>query len=192
METNELVQKVKEGDCLAFERLYENYAQRIFRYVRVKIQCKQEAEDVLQEIFIKAYKGIPNLPLEGLNFTAWLYRISGNCVNDYFRKKYRSPGISPIDEHFDIPDKVSVFAEMQTKSEVETARSTFKYLPPLYKEVLELRFIRDFSPEQTAKILKKSNLAIRLLQFRALKKVRVILHNQLTIFNTKRFRALLN
>lgn len=175
METNELVQKVKQGDSGAFEQLYDNFAQRIFRYIRQKIQCQQEAEDVLQEVFIKAYKGIANLPLEDLNFTAWLYRIAGNSINDYFRKKYRSPGISPIDENFDIPDKVSVYGEIEIKSEVETARSTFKYLPPLYKQVLELRLVQDYSPEQAGKILKKSNLAIRLLQYRALKKVRLIL-----------------
>ena len=173
MEINELVFKTKQGDPEAFGQLYGAFFQRIFKYVRIKIQNRQEAEDIVQEVFIKAYKGIPNLNRENLKFSAWLYKIASNTINDYFRKAYRTPEIVGIDENFNIPDKASVYKEIETKSDLEIAHSVFKGLLPVYGRVLELRFIREFSPAEIGKILNKSNMAVRLLQYRALKKFRV-------------------
>jgi len=175
METNELVSLAKRGDSEAFGQLYDLFAQRIFRYIRLKIQNQEEAEDVLQEVFIKAYKGLSSLSLENLNFSAWLYRVASNTINDHFRKRYRTPEISAIDENFDMPGTVSVEKEVGVKLELEEARAAFEYLSPIYKQVLELRFLQDFSLDEIAKILNKSNLSVRLLQYRALKKVQIIL-----------------
>jgi len=177
METNELVRKAKSGDSEAFGQLYDQFAQRIFRYIRLKIQAREEAEDILQEVFTKAYKGLNSLSLEDLNFSAWLYRVTGNTINDHFRKRYRTPEITIIDENFDIASDLSVEKEAAINFDVETAKKAMAELPPLYKQVLELRFIQGFSPEEVGKIIKKSNLSVRLLQFRALKKVQIILKN---------------
>lgn len=177
METNQLVRQAKNGDSEAFGRLYDSFAQRIFKYIRLKIQNRQEAEDILQDVFVKAYNGLGGLKLEDLNFNAWLYRIAGNTINDYFRKKYRTPDMVSIDETFDLPSKVSVQKEVEIKSDMETLQKAFTGLPPLYKQVLELRFLQEFSLGEIAKILNKSNLSVRLLQYRALKKVSVILKN---------------
>jgi len=175
METNELVAKVKSGDSEAFGQIYDVFAQRIFRYIRVKVQNRPEAEDILQEVFVKAYRGLDTLKMEDLNFSAWLYRIASNTINDHFRKKYRTPEIVGIDEHFDIAGKVSVYKEAETHSDAEQVMSALEDLPEQYKQVLELRFIQDFSLSEIAVILKKSNLSVRLLQHRALKKVKKLL-----------------
>src|SRR6266404_1605419 len=163
MDINVLVVKAKQGDSEAFGQLYDNFAQRIFRYVRLKVQNRQEAEDVLQEVFIKAHRGLEKLQMENLNFSAWLYRIASNTINDFFRKKYRTPEILGIDENFDIASHVSVEKEITIKSDVEMVRGAFDQLPPLYKQVLELRFIQEFSLDEIAKVLGKSNLSVRLL-----------------------------
>jgi len=175
MEVNDLVAKAKMGDSEAFGQLYDNFAQRIFRYIRLKVQNREEAEDILQEVFVKAYRGLDSLDLGNLNFSAWLYKIASNTINDYFRKKYRTPEISPIDENFDVAGGISLQKEIEVKSDVEIVRAEFTNLPVLYRQVLELRFVQDFSLDEVAKVLKKSNLAVRLLQYRALKKIQVIL-----------------
>ncbi len=175
MEINQLVSKVKQGDSDAFGLIYDQFVQRIFRYIRLKIQDRQVAEDILQDVFLKAYQGIYKLKTEDLNFSAWLYRIASNTINDYFREKYRKPETLEIDENFDIAGCVSLQKELEIKFDIENAKKAFELLSPLHKQVLELRFIQEFSPEETAKILHKSNLAIRLIQFRALKKVQIIL-----------------
>lgn len=177
-EVNKLVNKAKSGDSDAFGQLYDSFAQRIFRYIRLKVQNRQEAEDVLQEVFVKAYNGLAKLETRDLNFNAWLYRIASNSINDYFRKKYRTPEIIGMDENFDAPSKASVQNEVEVKSDMETLRAAFDLLAPLYKQVLELRFLQEFSLSEIAKILNKSNLSVRLLQYRALKKVKKILVGQ--------------
>lgn len=175
MDTNELVRQVKNGDTEAFGQIYDAFAQRIFRYIRLKVQNKNEAEDILQEVFVKAYRGLDKLELKDLNFTAWLYRIASNTINDFFRKKYRTPEILSLDESFDVSDGRSLQNELANKSDVETVRAAFEYLPSLYKQVLELRFLQELSLDEIAEILNKTNLSVRLIQFRALKKVQVIL-----------------
>ncbi len=179
MDIDELVLQAKQGKAEAFGQLYDLFAQRIFKYIRIKIQDRQQAEDILQDIFIKAYKGLPVLRTDHLNFPAWLYKIAANTVNDHFRKTYRAPTVIGMDEEFDIAGNYSVEREIQSLSDGESMQKAFTQLPPLYKQVLELRFLQEFSLSEVAKILGKSNLAVRLIQFRALKKVRLILNNDL-------------
>ncbi len=175
MEVNELVKQAKNGDSEAFGQLYDSFARRIFKYIRLKIQNRQEAEDVLQEVFVKAYRGLANLSLENLNFSAWLYRIAANTINDVFRKKYRTPDIMGMDENFDVASKESVHKDLEIKSDVEGLKLVFDQLPAQYKQILELRYVQEFSLTEISKILNKSNLSVRLLQHRALKKVKKIL-----------------
>lgn len=177
-QTNELVKRAKQGDSEAFGRIYDLFAQRIFRYIRLKVQNQSEAEDMLQDVFVKAYRGLDRLKMEDLNFSAWLYRVAGNTINDYFRKKYRSPEPAALDETFDVPSSQSLQKDIEIGSEMETVRAAFGQLPDLYRQVLELRFIQEFSLEEIARILDKSNLSVRLLQFRALKKIKIILKDK--------------
>lgn len=182
METNQLVSLAKQGDSQAFGLLYDNFSARIFKYISLKVQDRQEAQDILQEVFIKAYKGLGGLREgEDLNFSAWLYKIAANTVNDYFRKKYRTPETVDIEDNLDAAATPSVEQEITIKSDVETARQAFAQLKPIYREVLELRFLQDLSLDEVAKILNKSNLSIRLIQFRALKRVRYILQKKYDI-----------
>src|SRR3989344_4603860 len=139
MDINTLVEKAKQGDTEAFGRIYDEFVRRIFKFVRQKIQNQQEAEDIVQETFVKAYKGLASLKTEDLNFSAWLYRIAGNTVNDHFMKKYRTPDTAAIDENFDLPDSYSLEKEAVLNSDLEIVRSCLGSLPPLYKQVLELR-----------------------------------------------------
>ena len=175
MEINELVKRAKQGNSESFALIYDQFAQRIFRYIRLKIQNKEQAEDILQDVFVKAYTGLRQLNVDNMNFSAWLYKIASNTVNDYFRKKYRTPEIVAIDEKFDAASNVSVEKEAEINSDMERLILAFEQIPPLYREVLELRFIQNFAPDEVAKILGKTNLAVRLVQYRALKKVQSIL-----------------
>ena len=186
MDINYLVKQAKAGEQAAFSELYDHFVQKIFRYVRLKIQNRQEAEDILQELFVKAYKGLEALKLEDLNFSAWLYRIANNTVNDHFRKKYRTPEIFSIDESFDHPSGYSLEKEIVDRSDMEIAQLGLRQLPPLYKQVLELRFIQDFSLDEIARVIGKSNLSVRLIQFRALKKLQVILKNPSALLALKK------
>jgi len=172
MDIIELVNKTKNGDAGAFAQIYDQFADRIFRFIKMKVQNQPQAEDILQDTFIKAWGGIARLESKDLNFSAWLYRIAQNSVNDYYRKMYRMPEAVELNENIDIAATTSLPQELQRQNDIVEIKEALQYLPAAYRQVLELRFIQDFTISESAHILNKTNLATRLLQHRALKKLR--------------------
>ncbi len=170
MDILETVKAAKSGDKQAFAALYDEFADRIFGFIRIKIR-DQAAEDVLQEVFIKAWRGLKTLDLEELNFSAWLYKIASNAINDYFRKYYRTPELVDI-EGLPLYSDQSIQNDYSKQENIELIKKSFDYLPFQYKQILELRFIQDFTVDEVAEILGKTNLAVRLVQHRALKRLR--------------------
>ena len=181
MEINQLAFQAKNGDMEAFEQLHGFFSERILRFIQKKIQNLPDAEDVLQEVFIKSYKGLKSLRPGKLYFSTWLYKIATNSINDYFRKKYRRPEVVSINETFDFPDGKSLDKEIMAKSDLETVKESFNRLPELHRDILELRFFKDLTLNETAKVLHKSNLAVRLLQCRARKKLKDVTMVKLSV-----------
>lgn len=168
----------QKGDKEAFTRLYDEYADRLFKFVLIKVGNKPQAEDILQDVFIKAWQALPKFKTEGGNLNAWLYRIATNSITDYYRKLYRKPEALELNEEINIAAPQSISEEIETQADIATLKNALAQLRPSYRQVLELRFIQDFTISETAKILNKSNLAVRLLQHRALKDLKIILQNE--------------
>jgi RNA polymerase sigma-70 factor (ECF subfamily) len=173
----DLIHKAQDGDKQAFAELYDKFADKIFRFVLLKVGAREQTEDILQETFIKAWQSLPKYEIEGGNFSAWLYKIAGNTVTDYYRKMYRRPETLELNENIDIAAPNLIADQLELKADIETLKQCINQLPATYRQVLELRFVQDFSIKETASILRKSNLAVRLLQHRALKQLRDILQN---------------
>jgi RNA polymerase sigma-70 factor (ECF subfamily) len=80
----------KEGDESAFRELYENNYEMIYRLAYRYSKSQQDAEDIMQEAFIKAFKGISKFDFGvSTNFSAWIYQIGVRCSLDYLRKRKR-------------------------------------------------------------------------------------------------------
>lgn len=168
----QLVSQIQKGDQAAFSVLYDEFAQQIYAFIRIKITGNTEqAEDILQDVFLKAWKGCKSLELENLNFSAWLYKIASNTVNDYYRKTYREPKPVPIDEAYNIAGDDNPALNTDRGIDNEQMRETVAKLPAHYKEVIELRFFQDFSVADTAKILGRESITIRVWQHRAIKQL---------------------
>jgi len=172
MDITSLIAQAQSGDAKAFGDLYDIFAQRIFRYIFMKVKNREQAEDILQEVFVKSWKALPKFKLENSNFSAWLYRIATNSINDYYRKIYRHPETLEINEEIDIASSGNAHDLTEHNFNQQYVRSVLGRLPTQYRIVLELRFIQEFSVKETAEILKKSKVGVRLLQHRALKKLR--------------------
>lgn len=177
----DLVLLAKNGDQTAFGGLYDMFSAKLYRFISIKIQNQQQAEDILQEAFIKAWKNLHLFSADEGNFQAWIYRITANCVNDYFRKIYRQPESLELNENIDRPSNENLQKAVADKLETNQLIGAFDLLPVRYKEVLELRFVQDLSLEETAKILNKSNLAVRVLQHRALKKLKEVVKETVSL-----------
>ena len=172
IDLSEFITQAQAGQADSFGRLYDHFSQPIFRFIRAKVQGNEQAEDLLQETFIKAWRGLPTYRPQGGSFSGWLYRIALNAVTDYYRKTGRSVQTVEIMENVDLPAAENQEQILDSAFDAENLRGLLNQLSEKYRIVLELRFLSDLSIQETAETLGKSELAVRVLQHRALKKLR--------------------
>ncbi len=173
-QVQELVRRVKIGDEAAFAELYDEFADRLYAFIRIKTSGLEEAEDILQEVFLKAWKGSKNLDSKDLNFSAWMYRITSNTINDYYRKKYASPQTVAIEEAAELAGKESTTKETELGFSKEAIGKALDELPQHYKQIIELRFFQELSIIETAEVLQKNSVTVRVWQHRAVKQLEQI------------------
>ena len=161
-----LVQRAQQHDEEAFAELYEQYFDKIYRYVSLKIGNRVEAEDMTQQVFVNALRSISSYKWRGLPFSAWLFRIAHNQVVDYLRKKTRQPVFSlneSIIASGDNPQKMT-----EQKMSIEQLILATKYLTAAQQEVIALRFAGELPISQVARIMGTSEGAIKALQHSAI------------------------
>lgn len=173
-----LVEKAKKGDKDAFGDLYNLHYGPIYGYIARKVSPPETAEDIAEEVFIKAWLSIGGLTKND-KFVAWLYMIARNQITDFYRKNAKYSQDVNIDDFVNI--KALGPSPEETTGNSETRESVSRALEKLsadYRSVLELKFLQDLSTEDTAKILGKSVGNIRIMQLRALKKLKSILEEE--------------
>jgi RNA polymerase sigma-70 factor (ECF subfamily) len=137
------------------------------RQIYYRISNYHEAEDVTEQVFLKAIQNLKGFQWRGAPFSSWLFRIAVNEVNDYFR--------SSRYETFDIDDYSEVLTSLQSPEEQalksidrDTLIESIKMLTKEQQEVLVLKYIIGMSSDEIAAVVKKRVGAVRALQFRAL------------------------
>ena len=164
-EEQSLTHRARQGDKEAFAQLYENYFDKIYRYVVLKIG-KADAEDVTQQVFIKALQAIASFKWQGIPFSAWLFRIAHNQVVDYLRKEKKVIKV-PLNESSSRSD--SDPQQMAERSlDIEQLISATRQLTRAQREVIGLRFAGELSVAETARVMSKSEGAIKALQHSAI------------------------
>ena len=166
-EDQDLARRAGQGDHEAFAQLYETHFDKIFRYVVLKIRNQAEAEDMAQQVFIKAYESIGSYQSQGVPFTAWLFRIAHNQMVDYVRKQSKKQTV-PLDESLQIKDDSDVEHEVEVKIEMEKVVLATAKLTKAQREVISLRFAGGLSITEAAKTMRKSEGAIKALQHSAI------------------------
>ena len=165
-EEESLVRRAQQRDPAALTQLYEENFDRIYRYIVLKIGDRTEAEDMTQQVFLNALKSISSYKWKGMPFSAWLFRIAHNQIVDYFRKKSRQATV-PLDESLAAgnsdPEQV-----VERKVEIEQLALATKGLTRAQQEVISLRFAGELSIAEAAKVMGKSEGAIKALQHSAI------------------------
>ncbi|MDP3880731.1 MAG: RNA polymerase sigma factor [bacterium] len=130
--------------------IYEKHSDAIFRHCYFRVSSKELAENLTQETFMRAWKYL--LEKEEIkNMKALLYRIAGNLVIDYYRKKKESSLENMTEAGFQIASNED--KEMKTATEIRGLMDKLDELEPKYSEVLIMRFIDDMRPREIAKVL---------------------------------------
>lgn len=165
---SQLVKAVKIGDKEAFGELVSRYESRIYRLARRMTPTDQDAEDVVQDAFIKAYRSLGDFR-ERSKFSTWLYRITVNL--SLMRLRRKRPEAVSIDQKISTEEgEMAIEFEDQSpdplKGLIEKERSkildlAIDSLSPSYRAVFVLRHVEGLSTEETARILKTSIAAVK-------------------------------
>ena len=159
----EVVCRAAKGDGKAFASLYEEYFDRIYRYLYLRLENQSDAEDLTQEVFIKALEAIRGYRWRGLPFASWLFRIAHNLMVDLIRKQ----GKVAQEAGEDIPagSESDPAAIAERNLEVARLMDNMDRLSPAQKEVLSLRFGAGLSIAEVARLLGKSPGTVKALQY---------------------------
>lgn len=163
-----LIKRAAGGNFEAFGELYNIYLERIYRYVFYQVRDKMTAEDLTEEVFLKAWKSIDTCRGKEQTFSSWLYRIAHNHVIDNLRsqRKYLSVDMEALAE------VSSPELGEEGKLERQEMLEVISDLPQNQKQVIILKFIEGLGNREIGQIMGKSQGAIRVLQMRALASLR--------------------
>ena len=168
----QIINKVKNGDAEAFGMLYEQYAEMIFRYIYSHLENRLDAEDLTEDIFIRAWRSLPQYDERGLPFSAFLFRIARNSLIDFYRQK---KPLQSLDEIEIQSNQVGPEEAVELTFENLDLRDTIAQLREDYRNVVIFRFLSGLSPEETAQVMQRSVGAVRVLQHRALSMLKDLL-----------------
>jgi len=173
LEADTLVGRAASGDTEAFGRLYDTYADRIYRHIYYRTSNVEDARDLTQEVFLKAWQGLPKYRRMKTPFLGWLFTISHNRVIDYYRTKKDHAYLNNeiiMEGQEKSPDRL-----IEDQFDQQEVRRAILQLPEDQQQVILMSFIEGFEYSEIAAALNKSEGNIRVIVHRALKRMREIL-----------------
>jgi len=161
-----LVARAQEGDRAAFEMLYRDNVQAVARQVRLRLGSADE--DVVAEVFLRAWRGLASYRDLGRAFGAWLHGIAHHVIVDELRSRART---TPVAE---LPDKG--IDPMTT--ELLSLRQALDRLPDDQRQVIELKYLVGMTNDEVAEAMHSTPGAINTKQWRALRSLSGILEDK--------------
>lgn len=157
-----------------FSKIFDQCINKIYRFIFLKVNSEEIAQDLCSETFLRgweSYKNNHNIE----NPSAFLYQIARNLVTDYYREKGRtnfvSPEVMPI-----IDPNPGVEEKMALSSDIDNIKTALVSLGGEYQDVIIYRYLDELSISEIAKIMEKSEGAVRVVLHRALKSLRTIIN----------------
>ena len=141
---NECVTRSRQGDSNAFGTLVRRYQDRLYRFILRMVGSRDEALELTQEVFLKAWQALPEWRPEA-QFRTWLFRIASNAATDSLRRR-KVVEFEALDEDYDVPGEATdPAAQLQTKQKLRALDAALNRLPHDQREVLLLREMDDMS-----------------------------------------------
>jgi RNA polymerase sigma-70 factor, ECF subfamily len=171
-----IVERARQGDSEAFGRLYDHFHASVYRVINTQTRSAALSEDLTSETFFRALRGIQNFKLDAELFAPWLYRIARNLVIDNFKasrnRLEQAQDMSLYDE--DVAGPGDDIVELLNRERMHAALSE---LSDGQRRVIELRFLREQSITETARLLDTTEGAVKQLQLRALRNLAKLLQD---------------
>jgi RNA polymerase sigma-70 factor, ECF subfamily len=162
-----LLIEAAQKDPACFADLYELNFERVYAYVVRRVSNRAESEDLTAEVFHQALANLKRFEWRGIPFAAWLFRIAANLIADRWQRSGREVS---DEERLELAEASGAAIE-----EVERRATLFRLvdtLPDEQKRVVVLRFVEQKSIKEVAREVRKTEGAVKQLQFRALSSLR--------------------
>lgn len=177
-----LVIRAQAGDEEAIAELFENNLSRIHRYSLKRLGNSQDAEDLASEVFERMLNHLPNYQYKEIPFGGWLYRIAYNLIINKYRKEGlpKKPKVVTVGnlDSSAFTDPANLQEKVEQNIEFERVLRACQRLSPNQRLVIELRFVAGLSSAETAQVLGKTKNNVKVLQSKAIKKLRQIFNGQ--------------
>lgn len=149
------IQLAMTGNQTAYAQLYEFYAAGIYRLCYSLVLNRQDAEDVLQETFVYAFKNLHRYDRNKAAFKTWLYTIAvSRCRNTYRRKRFPMIDIAQL-IHWDLPAPKSETPEavVTQRESIEAVQDALVKLSPILREAIVLRYAHGLTYREMADVM---------------------------------------
>jgi RNA polymerase sigma-70 factor, ECF subfamily len=135
-----LIARARTGDGAAIDQLYRSYRDQVYTLCVNLCGDREEAQDLLQETFVRAFRGLPRFAGRA-KLSTWLYRITVNLAHELGRRKRA------------LPEAVAISCTTNTVDTVAEVRTVLSQLAPDFRQVLVLRYSQDLSYQEIAECL---------------------------------------
>ena len=160
-----LLVEAAQADPARFADLYESHFERVYAFIAGRVRNRQEAEDLTSEVFRQALQNLRRFEWRGVPFAAWLLRIAANAMADRWQQVAREQGDPPPE-----PPDAAAAEDIEGRALLFQLVGT---LAPDQRRVIVARFVEQKSICDIAQELGRSEGAVKQLQFRALRNLRV-------------------
>ena len=168
---------VVSRDPNAFGELYDLFVERVYRYLFFRTGSHPEAEDLTEQVFLKAWEAIERYRWQGRPFLAWLYRLAHNTHIDHVRTQKPTTSLNNDDRPVELAS-ASAAGELTRALDADLLARALGELTPDQQQVIVMKFLEGLDNEQIAQSMDKREGAIRALQMRALMSLRRVLERQ--------------
>ena len=170
-----LVELARNGDSEAFGMLYDHYNTSVYRFVYYRVGSVALAEDLTSETFFRALRSMSSFKWQGKDFGAWLMTIARNLTADHYkagrtRLEFATEDMGAHDSATEGPEN-AVLASLTNEALLEALGE----LPTEQQECLIMRFLQGLSIAETAKVLGRSDGAVKQLQLRGVRNLAKLL-----------------
>lgn len=171
---SELIARARSYEAEALSELYHRYADVIFRYIYYRIGDRATAEDLVGDVFVRMLEHLPAYQETGRPFEAWLYSIAQSRVIDYYRRS-RVRRTAPLNERVAAAEETDPGQLAARRDEVRRVWGAMDRLLDEQQRVIALRFLGGYSIAEIARLMDKTEGAVKALQHRGLAALRRLL-----------------
>lgn len=152
-----------------FEQYYDDYFDRIYRFTYYKTQCKEIAEDLTSQTFIKAYESLDKYDPSKSSFSTWLYRIARNGIIDYYRTRKNTLDVLDV---WDLRTDEDIERDFEDQSKLDQVMKAMEDIDKEHREIIIMRLWDNLSYAEIAQIIGKNEANCRMIFSRSINKLR--------------------